>query len=90
VIEMQERAFRLESESGAEGEVPESVDLGAVRAPTLVAVGELDKPDFRRIAERLAREIPDARHAVIPGPGHLPALERPDATSRLIRDFLHI
>jgi pimeloyl-ACP methyl ester carboxylesterase len=73
VIEMQERAFRLESESGAEGEVPESVDLGAVRAP-----------------ERLAREIPDARHAVIPGPGHLPALERPDATSRLIRDFLHI
>ena len=36
-------------------------DLGAVRAPTLVAVGEHDKADFRAIAERLARELPDAR-----------------------------
>jgi hypothetical protein len=36
----------------------EQVDLSAVRAPTLVAVGEHDKRDFREIAERLARELP--------------------------------
>jgi 3-oxoadipate enol-lactonase len=88
VIEMQERAFQLQSESEAEDAEPESIHLEAVRAPTLVAVGELDKPDFHRIAERLAREIPYAEHAVIAGAGHLPALERPRETADLIREFL--
>lgn len=88
VIEMQENAFRLQSESEAEEVWTESIELGAVRARTLVAVGELDKADFHRIGDRLAREIPDARHAVIPGAGHLTALERPDETSRLVREFL--
>jgi 3-oxoadipate enol-lactonase len=90
VIEMQERAFQLQLESEAEGLEPDSIDLGAVRAPTLVAVGELDKPDFHHIADRLAREIDDAESAVIPGAGHLPALERPDATARVVSGFLHI
>ena len=88
VIEMQENAFRLQSESEAEEVETESIELGAVRTRTLVAVGELDKSDFHRIGDRLAREIPGARHAVIPGAGHLPALERPAETSRLIREFL--
>jgi 3-oxoadipate enol-lactonase len=88
VIEMQERAFRLQSESEAGGIETESIDLGSVRAPTLVVVGELDKRDFHAIAERLAREIPGAERAEIPGAGHLPALEQPGETSRLIREFL--
>jgi 3-oxoadipate enol-lactonase len=88
VIEMQERAFRLQLESEADYPEPEPIDLGAVRARTLVVVGELDRPDFHRIAERLAAGIPDARHAVIEGAGHLPALERPDETARVIREFL--
>jgi 3-oxoadipate enol-lactonase len=46
------------------------------------------RADFHRIGDRLAREIPGARHAVIPGAGHLTALERPDETSRLVREFL--
>jgi pimeloyl-ACP methyl ester carboxylesterase len=66
----------------------EEVDLTAVRAPTLVAVGEHDKADFHLIADRLARELPDAEHAVIPGAGHLPSLERPEATAALVRRFL--
>jgi 3-oxoadipate enol-lactonase len=90
VIEMQERAFDLQSESEAESLEPEAIDLGAVQARTLVVVGELDKADFHRIAERLARELPDARHAVIEGAGHLPALERQAETSRLVREFLDI
>jgi 3-oxoadipate enol-lactonase len=88
VIEMQERAFQLQAESEAEEVGAESIDLGAVTAPTLVVVGELDKQDFHHISERLAREIPRARHVVVEGAGHLPALERPDETSRLIREFL--
>ena len=66
----------------------EHVDLSAVHARTLVAVGENDKADFVRIAERLARELPDAEHVVIPGAGHLPSLERPEATAALVRRFL--
>ena len=63
-------------------------DLGAIRTPTLVGVGERDKPDFRAIAERLARELPNAEPAVIEGAGHLPPMQRPDETVALIRAFL--
>jgi 3-oxoadipate enol-lactonase len=71
-----------------EGEGPEAIDLSAVRAPTLVAVGEHDKPDFHAIAERLAREIPDAELVVIPGAGHLPSMEQPEVTAELVSRFL--
>jgi 3-oxoadipate enol-lactonase len=64
------------------------LDLAEVRAPALVAVGEHDKPDFIAIAERLARELPDARLEVIPGAGHLPPLEQPERTAALVREFL--
>jgi 3-oxoadipate enol-lactonase len=71
-----------------EEEELDDVELGAVQAPTLVAVGEHDKPDFRAIAERLARELPNAELVVIGGAGHLPPLERPDETAALVRRFL--
>jgi len=73
-----------------EFDVPEieAVDLAAVRMPALVGVGELDKPDFRAIAERLARELPNAELAVIPGAGHLPSMEQPEATGELVNRFL--
>lgn len=88
VIEMQERAFQLQAESEAEEIQTESIDLGAVMARTLVAVGELDRTDFHRVADRLAGEIAGARRVVIERAGHLVALERPDETSRIIREFL--
>jgi 3-oxoadipate enol-lactonase len=88
VIDMQENAFRVQSESEAEEVATESIDLGAVKARTLVAVGELDKPDFHRVADRLVGEIAGARRLLIEGAGHLPSLERPAETSRLIREFL--
>jgi 3-oxoadipate enol-lactonase len=88
VIEMQERAFDLEAQSEAEPTDPETIDLSAITARTLVVVGELDKPDFHEIAKRLVGEIPDARAATVEGAGHLPTLERPQATLRLVREFL--
>ena len=87
VIEMQERAFELEQESQAEGIDPETVDLGAVAARALVVVGELDKPDFHAIADRLSAGL-GAEKVVIGGAGHLPSLERPEETARVVRDFL--
>ena len=62
----------------------EEVDLSAVSARTLVAVGEQDKADFHAIADRLVRELPNAEHAVIPDAGHLPSMEQPEATAALV------
>jgi 3-oxoadipate enol-lactonase len=88
VVTMQERALELQAESAAESIEPETIDLTRVTARTLVAVGALDKRDFHEIAARLAREIPGATSAVIEGAGHLPSLEKPEETARLVRDFL--
>jgi 3-oxoadipate enol-lactonase len=63
-------------------------DLGAIQVPTLVGVGEHDKPDFRAIAERLARELPNAELVVIEGAGHLPPMEAPEETISAVRRFL--
>jgi pimeloyl-ACP methyl ester carboxylesterase len=90
VIAMQERAFELQMDSEAEPVEPDSIDLSAITARTLVGVGELDKRDFHAIAERLAREIPDTESVVIPGAGHLPSLDRPEATASVICRFLRI
>ena len=68
----------------------EDVDLGAVRARTLVAVGEHDNADFHAIAERLAREIRGAEAVVIEGAGHLPAMEQPAQTAAVVRTFLAV
>ena len=56
--------------------------------PTLITVGELDLPDFHLIAERLERELPDARRVTIPGAGHAPSLEAPEAFEQLLEGFL--
>jgi 3-oxoadipate enol-lactonase len=85
---MQRRAFELQAGLDADDESPETIDLGAVTARTLVAVGGRDYADFHRIAERLAREIPNAELAVIEGAGHLPSLEQPQRTAALVRAFL--
>jgi 3-oxoadipate enol-lactonase len=66
----------------------EAVDVASVQAPALVGVGEHDKADFRAIAERLARELPQAELVVIPGAAHLPSVECPEATLGLVKPFL--
>jgi 3-oxoadipate enol-lactonase len=88
VIAMQERIYELDGGSEAEEVSPETIDLSAVTARTLVGVGELDKRDFHEIAKRLGSEIRGAQSAVIEGAGHLPSLEKPDETALLVRNFL--
>ncbi len=85
---MQRRSFELQVSSAAEALEPESIDLRAIRARTLVVVGEDDKADFRAIAARLGYEIPGAELVTMPGVTHLPSLERPDETAALVRGFL--
>jgi 3-oxoadipate enol-lactonase len=52
-------------------------DLQRLRVPTLILSGECDSPQRRSIARRLARSLPDAVLKVLPGVGHLAALDDP-------------
>jgi pimeloyl-ACP methyl ester carboxylesterase len=79
---------RMLEREGEGPDEPESVDLSAVRCPVLVTWGDRDHDDFKLIGERLAAELPDAHRAVIEGASHLPAMERPEATAALLREFL--
>lgn len=62
--------------------------LGEIQVPSLVIVGEEDRslpvPFSRRIHERL----PGSTLAIIPGAGHLSALERPAPVNEAITGFL--
>ena len=93
VAEMQKRAYELQIPvwETAEEE-PLVVDLaeriGEVGAPTLVLVGEEDVPDMHEIADRLERELPNARRASIAETAHVPSLERPREFDQLVLPFL--
>lgn len=59
-----------------------------VGVPTLVLVGEADGLTPPEQARAMAEAIPGARLAIIPGAGHLPPVEQPEATTEALREFL--
>jgi pimeloyl-ACP methyl ester carboxylesterase len=62
--------------------------LYRLRAPTLIVWGAQDRlvhPDY---GTDFVAAIPGARLETIPGAGHLPQVERADATVAVVRDFL--
>ena len=58
--------------------------LAAVTCPTLVILGELDLPDFKEIAQRLAAGIPGAALHTIADAGHMANMEAPAAVNDLL------
>ena len=64
------------------------VRLESLAAPTLVLSGAYDVASRKRAARELTARLSHAELAEIPGAGHLPNLDRPDAYSRLCREFL--
>jgi len=64
------------------------IRLKSLTAPTLVLSGAYDLASRRRAARQLAARLSDAALSVIPGAGHLPNLDRPEAYSELCRQFL--
>jgi pimeloyl-ACP methyl ester carboxylesterase len=56
----------------------------AVRAPVTVAWGDKDKLLLPRQADRARGALPHARHLRLPGCGHHPMVDDPDATARAI------
>ncbi len=64
--------------------------LAAIRAKTLVLQGEVDGIIPKEHATFYAHEIAGAKLMMIPECGHMPVLEKPDLTARLILDFLSL
>lgn len=62
--------------------------LSAIACPTLVLVGDEDRATPVVKSERLAAAIPGARLDVVPGVGHLSAMEDPDAIASRVLGFL--
>jgi pimeloyl-ACP methyl ester carboxylesterase len=61
--------------------------LGDIHVPTLVLAGERDEP-FLAATDYMARKIPNATKVLIPGAGHAPNVEQPEAFNQAVRSFL--
>ncbi len=62
--------------------------LPEIRVPTLVIVGDLDRPETVASAHLLEERLPNARKVVMPGTAHLPSMERPEEFNRVVLRFL--
>jgi 3-oxoadipate enol-lactonase len=62
--------------------------LGQIKTPTLMVVGEEDVPTPKAKAERIAQGIPGARLVSIPDAGHLCTVDEPAAVTTAIEAFL--
>lgn len=88
---MQREAFQVPIPDGVERsrlDPPAGTRLSEIAVPTLVVAGALDVPYVLTAAERIEREVPGARRAVVPDAAHLVSMERPAEFTRLLRDFL--
>jgi pimeloyl-ACP methyl ester carboxylesterase len=90
---MQRRALELQmmEEEPVEAPDPVEADPGAIEQlemPALVAVGELDMPDFVTGAQTLAGRLSGASAVTISGAGHLAPLEQPQRFHELLVEFL--
>jgi pimeloyl-ACP methyl ester carboxylesterase len=67
---------------------PALSQLGQIRIPTLIVVGDHDIPDVHAHCGALEAGIAQAQRRVIAGAGHLAHIEQPDFFNRLVIDFL--
>jgi len=63
-------------------------DLGGIRCPTLVLVGEADALTPPERSMEMAEGIPGARLVTVAGAGHLSTIERPEAVTRALVEWL--
>jgi pimeloyl-ACP methyl ester carboxylesterase len=72
----------------AMGDIGTLPRLPSIRVPTLCIAGGVDKSSPPPIVQAIAAAIPGARYALIAGAPHMLFIERPEETTRLIREFL--
>jgi 3-oxoadipate enol-lactonase len=64
--------------------------LHHLRVPTLVVCGELDQATPPALNKAIAAKVPGARYVELPGCGHCPPLEQPEAFLAVIKDFVEL
>ena len=62
--------------------------LPAIRCPTMIVAGAEDVNAQVSMGEKMASLIPEATLTVLPGVGHFPMIEAPQAFNELLRAFL--
>lgn len=62
--------------------------LGQLRVPVVVAIGDLEYPMVRRCSEQIAARIPGSRQLSMPGGDHLLPLRSPDVIAGLIAEYM--
>lgn len=62
--------------------------LSHLRVPTLVVCGEMDQATPPALNKEAASKIADARYVELPGCGHCPPLEQPEAFLKAIGEFV--
>ncbi|MEV0974241.1 alpha/beta fold hydrolase [Microtetraspora glauca] len=89
VSQMQRDAFELQLKADPEPErVRGEIDLTRIRVPALVVTGDHDLLYFQETARHLARTLSTASLVRLEWAGHLPSMERPAETTRIIEEFL--
>jgi len=61
--------------------------LGGLRPPALVVVGDTDAYSTKQVTDQLVAALPDPEVLILPGVGHFPNLEAPDAFDAAVRGF---
>jgi len=62
--------------------------LGAIKVPTLVVIGEDDLIKGRKYSDIIVSRIPHAEYAVIPRAGHALCIDKPDVLNSLLIGFI--
>ncbi|CAN5753726.1 alpha/beta hydrolase [soil metagenome] len=90
VREMQRRIVELQPDEDLEvaADPPAASRLEQLAMPVLVIVGEHDVSDIHRNARSIVDAAADTRIVIVPGTGHLPNMEEPDAFNELVLEFL--
>jgi pimeloyl-ACP methyl ester carboxylesterase len=66
----------------------ERANLASIKVPVLCLAAELDRNAPPPVLEKMAAKIPAARYVCLPGLGHMPNLEAPQAFDAAIFNFL--
>jgi 3-oxoadipate enol-lactonase len=78
----------IQAACGALAELDLRPQLGQVKIPVLVLVGEHDEATPPPMSHELAAGLPNARLKIIPGCAHVPQLQSPELFLDAIGDFL--
>jgi pimeloyl-ACP methyl ester carboxylesterase len=68
--------------------MPQLPRLDSLQVPVLILYGEHESPGRAAAARALATRLPNARHVVIEGAGHMPNLDNPGSYNAQVRAFL--